>query len=189
MAIDIKKATEGKPMKMTEEDINAFFESDSFKEMIEGWEALDKAVAEKKATLKVEDVMEYAHTALAEGVEVIGDPEDDLLTSALQDFVAEMVCAFFGLEFLYTRDGFNSTVNIPFDKFVNKDKRFGDELMFVDWFVPLEIEGQTLILKSISGQGETIYVFETVANARSYEDSKDAWSPIDKTYPISDVIK
>lgn len=188
MAIDVKKATEGKNMKMTEADIDAFFESDTFKEMMEGWETLNKAIDEKKATLKVEDVMGYAHTALAEGVAVIGDREDDLLTSALQDFVAEMVCSFFELDQLYTHDGFRSTVNIPFEQFIDKEKRFGDELMFVDWFVPLEAEGQTLILKAISGQGESIYVFETLSNAHSYEDCEKAWEPINKTYPISDVI-
>lgn len=190
MAIDVKKATEGKDIKMTEEDLDSFFDSDSFKELAEAWEARDTAIDEELKNLTDEDILYFAYKALAEDAAVVRDEseeENDARTDALYAYVARKVMEFFNLEELYSGTMFDRTVNIPFSEFVDKDVEFGEELNFVEWFVPLEVEGQTVILQAIYGQGESFFIFETVARSREYC-GENAWKAITKTYPISDIF-
>lgn len=190
MAIDVKKATEGKDIKMTEEDLDNFFNSDSFKELAEAWEAQNTAIEEERKKLTNDDILYFAHKALAEGVAVVRDDSEEeniAKSDALYAYASQKVMEFFNLEELYSGSMFNRTVNIPFTEFVDKDVEFGEELNFVEWFVPLEVEGQTLILQAIYGQGEAFFVFETVARSREYC-GENAWQAITKTYPISDIF-
>ena len=100
MAIDVKKATEGKDIKMTEEDLDNFFNSDSFKELAEAWEAQNTAIEEERKKLTNDDILYFAHKALAEGVAVVRDDSEEeniAKSDALYAYASQKVMEFFNL--------------------------------------------------------------------------------------------
>lgn len=194
MANEINNTTEDKLLGMTDKEfdksLDNFFESDTFKELIAGWEARDAAITEELNKLTNEDILYFAHKALDKGVAVLRDESEEenyTKSDALYSYVSQKVKHFFNLDELYSGKMFKRTVNIPFNEFVDPDIEFGDELMFVEWFVPLEIEGQTLILQAIYGQGEAFFTFETLAHSHKHV-NENAWKGITKTYPIQDLF-
>lgn len=161
-----------------------YFKSSEFKDLVEFFKQVNKL----ELTITSKNILNFAHRALTDGIAIIEDKNDDAMSSAIQSFIANKICTYFKIKSLYTSEGmFNNKLLLPMDQFVDVTKEFGNEIYFVEWFIPFELNNEILVLTKIFGQGESILAFETLKSAKKrFGDS--AWSQIKKTYPIETIF-
>lgn len=161
-----------------------YFKSSEFKNLVKFFKKVNKL----ESTLTSKDILNFAYHALTDGIAIIEDINDDVMSSALQSFIANKICTYFKIKSLYTNDGlFNNKLLLPIEQFVDGQEEFGNEIYFVEWFIPFELNNEILILTKIFGQGESVLIFESLKSAKNrFGDS--AWSQIKKTYPIETIF-
>ena len=167
------------------QEINDDAITDYFRRLNESMDAHNREYEAKLASTDVKHELDKIKSSL-DKMFTTESYDDDMLKLVIERAIEHHVAAHFEI-----KDVFNLESEIPYDKFLHKDSRLGNETMFMDWFVPVTINSERYILASISGQGETFIV---IRNMREYagdvlNDHNDlGFSAISRWYSLSSIF-
>lgn len=107
-------------------------------------------------------------------------PAESELAEVKIDALSIKIKAFFNIKSLFSE--------IPYQNFTHDN--LGSEIRFTDWFVPIIVKGKKCVLESISGQGETFIVINSMTKLQNqrFEESDNAYNAVFKWFQLEEIL-